>query len=29
MGTELIHVGFDSYVALNRVLAVASPARRP
>lgn len=29
MQTELIHVGFDSYVALNRVLAVASPNSAP
>ncbi len=29
MQTELIHVGFDSYVALNRVLAVASPGSAP
>ena len=29
MRTELIHVGFDSYVALHRVLAVAAPGSAP
>jgi len=27
--TELIHVGFDNHVALNRVVAVASPGSAP
>ncbi len=29
MSSELIHVGFDSYLTLDRVLAVASPASAP
>lgn len=29
MSAELIHVGFDNYLTLNRVLAVASPASAP
>ncbi len=29
MSTELIHVGFDNYLTLDRVLAVASPASAP
>jgi regulator of extracellular matrix RemA (YlzA/DUF370 family) len=29
MQTELIHVGFDNHVALNRVLAVAAPGSAP
>ena len=29
MSSELIHVGFDNYLTLDRVLAVASPASAP
>ncbi len=29
MQTELIHVGFDNHLALNRVVAVASPGSAP
>ncbi len=29
MQTELVHVGFDQYVALNRVVAVAAPNSAP
>ena len=29
METELIHVGFDNHIALNRVIAVASPSSAP
>ena len=29
MQTELIHVGFENYLALNRVVAVASPNSAP
>jgi regulator of extracellular matrix RemA (YlzA/DUF370 family) len=29
MPTELIHVGFDNHLALNRVVAVASPSSAP
>jgi extracellular matrix regulatory protein A len=29
MDTELIHVGFDNHLALNRVIAVAGPASAP
>ncbi len=29
MSAELIHVGFDNYLTLDRVLAVASPASAP
>ena len=29
MQTELIHVGFDNHIALNRVLAVAAPGSAP
>jgi regulator of extracellular matrix RemA (YlzA/DUF370 family) len=29
MHTELIHVGFDNHLALNRVVAVASPGSAP
>ncbi len=29
MQTELIHVGFDNYIALNRVLAVGAPSSAP
>lgn len=29
MKAELIHVGFDNHLALNRVLAVASPNSAP
>jgi regulator of extracellular matrix RemA (YlzA/DUF370 family) len=29
METELIHVGFDNHLALNRVVAVASPTSAP
>ncbi len=29
MAADLIHVGFDNYLTLDRVLAVASPASAP
>ncbi len=29
MQTELIHVGFDNHIALNRVIAIASPGSAP
>ena len=29
MAADLIHVGFDNYLALDRVLAVASPGSAP
>ncbi|MEZ4502783.1 MAG: DUF370 domain-containing protein [Dehalococcoidia bacterium] len=29
MATELVHVGFDNHLALNRVVAVASPTSAP
>lgn len=29
MAADLIHVGFDNYLALDRVVAVASPASAP
>jgi extracellular matrix regulatory protein A len=29
METELIHVGFDNHLALNRVVAVAAPTSAP
>ncbi|MSP22027.1 MAG: DUF370 domain-containing protein [Dehalococcoidia bacterium] len=29
MDTELIHVGFDNHLALNRVVAVAAPTSAP
>ena len=29
MVTELIHVGFENHLALNRVLAIATPASAP
>ncbi len=29
MAADLIHVGFDSYLALDRVLAVALPGSAP
>ena len=29
MQTELIHVGFENHIALNRVLAVAAPGSAP
>ena len=29
MSTELIHVGFDHFLALNRVIAVAAPGSAP
>ena len=29
MSSELIHVGFDNYLTLDRVLAVATPASAP
>ena len=29
MQTELIHVGFENHLALNRVMAVASPGSAP
>ena len=29
MSVDLIHVGFDNYLALDRVLAVASPGAAP
>jgi regulator of extracellular matrix RemA (YlzA/DUF370 family) len=29
VSSELIHVGFDNYLTLDRVLAVASPASAP
>ncbi len=29
MQTELIHVGFDNHLALNRVVAVAAPNSAP
>lgn len=29
MHTELIHVGFDNHLSLNRVMAVASPGSAP
>ena len=29
MSSELIHVGFDNYLTLDRVLAVASPESAP
>jgi regulator of extracellular matrix RemA (YlzA/DUF370 family) len=29
MATELIHVGFDNHLALNRVMGVASPSSAP
>ena len=29
MATDLIHVGFDNYLTLDRVLAVASPGSAP
>ena len=29
MDTELIHVGFGNYIALNRVVAIVSPGSAP
>jgi extracellular matrix regulatory protein A len=29
LDTELIHVGFDNHLALNRVVAVAAPTSAP
>ena len=29
MQTELIHVGFENYLALNRVVAIAAPSAAP
>ncbi len=29
MGTELIHVGFGNYIALNRVVAIVTPGSAP
>ena len=29
MGTELIHVGFGNFIALNRVVAIVSPGSAP
>ena len=29
MDTDLIHVGFDNHLALNRVVAVAAPSSAP
>jgi hypothetical protein len=29
MVTELVHVGFDNYLAMNRVIAIASPNSAP
>ena len=29
MPTQLIHVGFDNHLALNRVISVASPGSAP
>jgi hypothetical protein len=29
MSTELIHVGFDHFLALNRVIAIAAPGSAP
>lgn len=29
METELIHVGFDNHLALNRVVAIAAPGSAP
>lgn len=29
MQTELIHVGFENHLALNRVLAIATPGAAP
>ena len=29
MATELIHVGFENHLALNRVVAIATPASAP
>jgi regulator of extracellular matrix RemA (YlzA/DUF370 family) len=29
MATELVHVGFDNHLALNRVIAVATPGSAP
>ena len=29
MQTELIHVGFENHLALNRVLAIATPSAAP
>jgi len=29
MATELVHVGFENHLALNRVIAVATPGSAP
>ena len=29
MSTELVHVGFENHLALNRVIAVATPGSAP
>jgi hypothetical protein len=29
MGIELVHVGFDNIIAMNRVIAIASPNSAP